>query len=157
VAGLVAGGCGKKKEGDDGTKAAAGGAPAAGAGQAAPPDTRTASGGEVGSLPVVADCPKSPSGTEKVNRTIPKGCGPIMTSAGDAAAGVWRGIGIYDHASRSRIDNLVLEHSGDDQGVIRVRADDIVVKGLVIRDAKLIGLRVDDGFKLDELSSTSIS
>src|SRR5262249_9636705 len=145
---------------------------------------------DVGNLPAVNDCPKSLAGTEKVARTIPKGCGPIvvtgnwyfdgsltveagvtfkfqegveaifgrndttkviikgtpdapvvMTSAGDAVAGFWGGIGIWEHAARSRIDNLVIEHGGDDNGIIRVRADDLTLKGLVVRDAKVIGLK----------------
>lgn len=209
VALVAAAACGKKGATEDASKTgtAPGGAGATGAkpaetGGAA--EAKTASGGAVGDLPVVNDCPQSLKGTEKVARTIPKGCGPIvvtgdwyldgsltieagvtfkfqeglqaifgrdgttkisikgtaeqpvvMTSAGDPAAGFWRGIGLYEGTSRSRVENLVLEHVGDDHGAIRVRADDIALKGLVVRNAKVIGLYIDDNVKLGELSGST--
>jgi len=79
----------------------------------------------------------------------------LMTSAGDAVAGYWRGIGLFEGTSRSRIENLVLEHVGDQYGAIRLKADDITVKGLVVRDAKAIGLYLDDNVKLTELSGST--
>ena len=208
VALVAAAACGKKGATEDTNKT--GTRPGAGATGSKPADTggqgepKTASGGAVGDLPTVNDCPKSLSGGEKVARTIPKGCGPIivtadwsldgsltieagvtfkfqegtqatfgrdattkvtikgtadqpvvMTSAGDSVAGYWRGINLWDGTSRSRVENLVLEHVGDDRGAIRLRGDDITLKGLVVRDAKEIGLYIDDNLKLAELSGST--
>src|SRR5215468_10046888 len=156
VALVAAAACGKKGATDDASRT--GTAAGAGATGSKPADTgeqgepKTASGGAVADLPTVNDCPKSLSGGEKVARTIPKGCGPIvvtaewnldgsltveagvtfkfqegtqaifgrngttkvtiqgtadqpvvMTSAGDAVAGFWRGIGLFEGTSRSRV------------------------------------------------------
>ena len=203
---LAVAACGKKNPADDPAKSAptAGGTPTAPTPAPTPSDVKTASGGDVGDLKQVNDCPKALAGSEKVARTIPKGCGPIlvtsgwqlegaltveagvtfkfqegvdaqfgraettkvvikgtpqepvtMTSAGDAVAGFWSGVWFGDHTGRSRIENLVIEHGGDEKGILRLSSNDIVVKGLTVRDAKVVGLYIDDNVRLGELSGAT--
>ncbi len=205
----VAAGCGKKNEtvkstaGDAATAATAPSAPATPAAAAAD-KPKTAEGGEVSGLQLVADCPKSLSGSEEVARVIKKECGPvsvtanytvegtltleagavlkvfenatimvgyakpakiivkgtaadpvIMTAAGDQVAGFWTGLHLMSNASRSQIEGLVIEHAGNERGALFIDAKDVVVKGVTIRNAKEIGLRLDGDATVAELSGST--
>jgi hypothetical protein len=75
-------GCSKKeskKEPSKGATTTTGGG-AAGAGAAGTSATGTAAGGAIPDVPLVADCPKSLSGSESVNRVIKKECGPVAVA-----------------------------------------------------------------------------
>jgi hypothetical protein len=78
-----------------------------------------------------------------------------FTSAGDAAPGTWRGVRLYPHANRSVLDHLVIENAGDDKGALYVNAQDIVVKGSTIRNAKEVGINVDHDGRFAELSGNT--
>lgn len=78
-----------------------------------------------------------------------------FTSAGDAAPGAWRGVRLYAHANRSQIDHLVIENAGDDKGALFLDAQDLVVKGSTIRNAKEVGIVVGDNGRLAELSGNT--
>jgi hypothetical protein len=80
----------------------------------------------------------------------------VMTSGGDAVAGFWRGVRLYSHAARSQIANLVIEHAGDDRGMLKIDAEDVSLKGLTLRDGKDVGLYVDDNVTLAELSGSKL-
>ena len=85
VAGLgLAAGCKAKNKtgptegsGSGAVTTGTGGAPTGSAGSAV---VETAGSSAVGDLPVVNDCPKSLSGSEKVARTIKKECGPVAVT-----------------------------------------------------------------------------
>jgi hypothetical protein len=78
-----------------------------------------------------------------------------LTSAGDAAPGAWRGVRLYRHANRSQLDHLVIENAGDDKGALYVDAQDVVVKGSTIRNAKEIGIVVDHNGQFAELAGNT--
>jgi hypothetical protein len=68
-----------------------------------------------------------------------------FTSAGDAAAGEWSGVRLYEGAKRSSLEGLVLEWAGDaDKGALYVDAEDVTLTGSTIRGAKEIGVRGGD-------------
>lgn len=75
----------------------------------------------------------------------------VLESAGDKAPGVWKGLRLYGKANRSKISHLTVRHAGsDDDGAVRIDGEDVEVSGLVIEDARKLGLRVEStvGFKL---------
>lgn len=52
-----------------------------------------------------------------------------MTSKGDKAAGVWKGVRLYSKSARSSISGLVLEYAGEDKdGGLKVDAPDVRVE-----------------------------
>jgi hypothetical protein len=181
---------GSAANGGNGGNAAGVGSP--GSAGAAP--VTTAAGGAVTDLPVVADCPKSLGGSEKVARTIKKACGPIVvtsnyviagtltleagvvlkfqpgtdlevgygapgaklviqggdapdqrvvfTTAGDQAAGVWKGVWLYDGAARSSITGLDVAYAGEDGNAAFTIKDapDVTFTKSTIKHAKDVGL-----------------
>lgn len=64
----------------------------------------------------------------------------VLTSAGDKAPGVWKGVRLYPKASRSSIEGLVIEYAGDGKGALLVEGQDVVVKGSTIRHVKDVAL-----------------
>jgi hypothetical protein len=69
----------------------------------------------------------------------------VFTAKGDKAAGVWGGIRLSDKAARSKIEHLVVEFAGaSETPAVTIDAPDVTVDGLVVRDAKHIGLHVTD-------------
>lgn len=67
-----------------------------------------------------------------------------FTSAGDAAPGAWPGVQLYEHAARSQIAGLVIENAGGDKGALYIDAPDVSLTNSTIRNAKDIGIRVDN-------------
>ncbi|HET9626047.1 MAG TPA: hypothetical protein VFP84_32020 [Kofleriaceae bacterium] len=97
-------------------------------------------------------------GYNKAAKLIVKGTAQdpvVMTSAGDAAPGAWHGVRLYNHADRSSIDGLVIEHAGDDKGALYVDGQDIAIKSSIIRDAKDVGLHLDRNARLAELTGNT--
>jgi hypothetical protein len=78
-----------------------------------------------------------------------------LTSAGDAVPGFWKGLHLYRQANRSSLEGLVIEHAGDDRGALHIDARDVVVKGVTVRNAKEIGLRVGDEGTVTGLAGNS--
>lgn len=61
----------------------------------------------------------------------------ILTSAGDRAAGVWKGVALHPGAARSSVQGLVIEFAGaDEEAALRVDAADVTVTGSAIRTSK---------------------
>jgi len=75
----------------------------------------------------------------------------VFESKGDKVAGVWKGLRLYQKANRSKIEHLVIRHAGsDDDGALRVDAEDVSISGLRVEEAKNLGIRVmtETGFAL---------
>jgi hypothetical protein len=81
----------------------------------------------------------------------------LMTSAGDPVPGAWKMLALYKGAARSRIEGLVLENAGTDDGALRVDAEDIVLKGSTLRNLKGVGLFGDDGARFAEMGGNTFS
>ncbi len=66
----------------------------------------------------------------------------VFTSAGDQAAGVWRGVTLRDGAARSRITGLDIEYAGPPDGAAISLHDavDITFTSSTIKHAKQVGL-----------------
>jgi hypothetical protein len=64
-----------------------------------------------------------------------------FTSGGDAAAGVWKGVHLYSHAARSEITGLVIEYAAN---ALWSEADDLTVKDSSFKNAKEIGVKIDE-------------
>lgn len=79
----------------------------------------------------------------------------VFTSAGDPVAGFWKGLHIYNHGNRSRLDGLVIENAGNENGALLVAATDVGVKGTTIRNAKEVGLKVANEGTLAELAGNT--
>jgi hypothetical protein len=79
----------------------------------------------------------------------------ILTAAGDAVPGSWKGVRLYAKADRSQLVGLVIEHAGDDRGALFIGAEDVVVKGGAVRSAKEIGLFIDNQGSVSELSGVT--
>jgi hypothetical protein len=61
----------------------------------------------------------------------------VLTSAGDKAAGVWKGVVLHPGAARSSVQGLVIEFAGaDEEAALRVDAADVTVTGTAIRSSK---------------------
>jgi hypothetical protein len=60
----------------------------------------------------------------------------VMTSAGDKAPGVWKGVRLEGKSDRSSIDGLVIEYAGDKNGALSVKAADVTVKNSTIKNVK---------------------
>lgn len=64
-----------------------------------------------------------------------------MTSKGDKAAGVWKGVRLYSKASRSSVTGLVLEYAGEDKhGGLKVEAVDVRVEQSKFQHLKGAGI-----------------
>ena len=68
----------------------------------------------------------------------------VLTAAGDKVAGVWRGVSLNDKADRSSLEGLVIEYAGTDESALFVDAEDVILKGVKIRDAKGTALLIGD-------------
>lgn len=64
-----------------------------------------------------------------------------FTSGGDAAAGVWKGVHIYPRAPRSELTGVVIEHANI---ALWSEAPDLTVKDSTIRNAKELGVKIDE-------------
>jgi hypothetical protein len=96
-------------------------------------------------------------GYNKASKIIVKGTPEdpvILTAAGDAVPGSWRGLRLYDKADRSQLVGLVVEHAGDERGAIFVAAQDVVVKNVTVRSSKEAGLYLDNQGAVSELSGS---
>ena len=94
-------------------------------------------------------------GYNKAAKLIVKGTAEepvLMTAAGDAVPGSWKGLRLYRNADRSQLVGLVVEHAGDDRGALYIAANDVVVKGGAVRSTKEIGLFIDGEGSVSELS-----
>jgi len=109
---------------------------------------------EAGAHLVVADGAKINVGYYKPSKLIVKGTAedPVIIEAkGDDVAGVWKGLRLYKKANRSALTHLTIRHAGSDEdGALRVDAEDVKVTALTIEKAKKLGLRVvaNGGFSL---------
>ncbi len=64
-----------------------------------------------------------------------------MTSKGDKAAGVWKGVRLYSKAARSSVTGLVLEYAGEDKhGGLKVEALDVRVEKSTFQHLKGAGI-----------------
>lgn len=64
-----------------------------------------------------------------------------MTSKGDKAAGVWKGVRLYSKAARSSITGLVLEYAGEDKdGGLKVEAPDVRIEQSTFQHLKGAGI-----------------
>jgi len=64
-----------------------------------------------------------------------------MTSKGDKAAGVWKGVRLYSKAARSSISGLVLEYAGEDKhGALKVDALDVRIEKSTFQHLKGAGI-----------------
>jgi hypothetical protein len=81
----------------------------------------------------------------------------LMTSAGDAVPGAWKTLGLYAGAARSRLEGLILENAGTDDGALRVEAEDVVLKGSTLRNLKGVGLFGNDGARFAEMSGNTFT
>ncbi len=64
-----------------------------------------------------------------------------MTSKGDKAAGVWKGVRLYSKAARSSITGLVLEYAGEDNdGGLNIDAADVRVEQSTFQHLKGAGI-----------------
>ena len=78
-----------------------------------------------------------------------------FTSAGDKAAGVWKGVRLYPKAARSSIEGLVVEYAGDRDGTVQIQASDVTFKDSTIRHANAPALHVSkDGRLVDFTGNT---
>lgn len=109
---------------------------------------------EAGAHLVVEDGAKITVGYYEPSKLIVKGTAeaPVIIEAkGDQVAGVWKGLRLYNKANRSELAHLTLRHAGgDDDGALRVDAEDVKITGLTVEAAKQLGLRVETetGFSL---------
>ncbi|MGH1342375.1 MAG: hypothetical protein ACRBN8_12525 [Nannocystales bacterium] len=68
----------------------------------------------------------------------------MMTSKGDKAAGVWKGVRLYSKAARSSVTGLVLEYAGEDKhGALKVDAPDVRVEKSKFQHLKGAGIVTD--------------
>src|SRR5262249_30035531 len=113
---------------------------------------------EAGAVLKVADSAEIDIGYNKPAKLIVKGTDKepaLITSAGDAVPGSWKGLFLYRNAARSRIEGLVVENAGtttDSGGALYIDAQDVTLKGSTIRNAKAIGLYVDGDGRFAEMS-----
>ncbi len=64
-----------------------------------------------------------------------------MTSKGDKAAGVWKGVRLYSKAARSSVTGLVLEYAGEDKdGALKVDAPDVRIEKSKFQHLKGAGI-----------------
>ncbi len=63
-----------------------------------------------------------------------------LTSAGDKAPGVWKGLRLHGKAARSSIAGLVVEYAGDNRGGVLVEAADVSIERSTIQHMKEAGL-----------------
>lgn len=64
-----------------------------------------------------------------------------MTSKGDKAAGVWKGVRLYSKAARSNVSGLVLEYAGEDKhGGLKIEAVDVRVEHSKFQHLKGAGI-----------------
>lgn len=81
-----------------------------------------------------------------------------FTASGDKVPGSWGGVFIGSSGDRSTLDGLVIEHAGsNDDGALTVSgAEEVAVRGSIIRSAKSVGVVVTgDGVQLGTLSGTT--
>lgn len=109
---------------------------------------------EAGAHLVVEEGAKITVGYYEPSKLIVKGTAEepvVIESKGDAVAGVWKGVRLYQKANRSELTHLTLRHAGnDDDGALRVDAEDVKITGLTVESAKQLGLRIEteSGFAL---------
>jgi hypothetical protein len=97
-------------------------------------------------------------GYAKPSKIITKGTAAdpvILTASGDKVPGFWKGVWIFAKGNRSRLEGVVVEYAGSDRGAILVEATDVAVKGVTVREAKEIGLKLDDRGALTELDGST--
>ncbi|MBV1860795.1 MAG: hypothetical protein KUG77_20440, partial [Nannocystaceae bacterium] len=64
-----------------------------------------------------------------------------MTSKGDKAAGVWKGVRLYEKAARSSISGLVIEYAGEEkEGALKVDAPDVHIEQSTFQHLKGAGI-----------------
>jgi hypothetical protein len=78
-----------------------------------------------------------------------------FTSSGDDVAGVWKGVRLHAKANRSVIEGLVIEYAGDKDGALKIDANDVEMKGSVIRHARNVGVLIDRRGTLAEFSGNT--
>lgn len=66
-----------------------------------------------------------------------------LTTAGDKAAGVWRGVELHEKAARSSVVGAVIEYAGDDDRALLLAAPDVTLTGTTIRETKGTALKID--------------
>jgi hypothetical protein len=65
----------------------------------------------------------------------------VFTAAGERVPGAWPGLRLHEHADRSAIDHLVVEYAGaGGSEAVSVDAQDVVLIGTTVRDAKGVGV-----------------
>jgi hypothetical protein len=113
---------------------------------------------EAGVVLRVADNAAIEIGYNKAAKLIVQGTDQepvLLTSAGDAVPGAWKGLTLYRNATRSRIEGLVVENAGtggDATGAIHIEAADVTLKGSTVRNVNGIGLWVDGAGRFAEMS-----
>ncbi len=65
-----------------------------------------------------------------------------LTTSADKVAGVWEGVALYAKADRSSLQGLVIEYAGKKNAALTIEAEDVVVKGCTVRDAKAHAVEV---------------
>ena len=80
----------------------------------------------------------------------------VLTSAGDKAAGAWRGVTLYGNADGSQLEGLVIEYAGNEDGALVIDAEDVTVKGVKIRETPATAVRIGDGGGLKEFTGNEI-
>lgn len=79
-----------------------------------------------------------------------------LTSAGDKAAGVWRGVELWK-AARSSLAGAVIEYAGDDDRAVFVAATDVSITNTTIRETKGTALKLDAQGSLAAFTGNSLS
>ncbi|HEY0135197.1 MAG TPA: hypothetical protein VGB85_14010, partial [Nannocystis sp.] len=80
----------------------------------------------------------------------------VLTSAGDKSPGAWRGVVLHGNADRSQLEGLVIEYVGDDEGALVIDAEDVIIKGVKLRETKATALRIGDVGSLKEFTGNEI-
>lgn len=66
-----------------------------------------------------------------------------LTSAGDKAAGAWRGVELHEKAARSSIAGAVIEFAGDDDRAVYVGAPDTSITDTTVRSTRGTAIKID--------------
>ena len=72
-----------------------------------------------------------------------------FTTSGDKAAGVWKGITLYNKAARSSIEGAVIEWAGKGGPALLVDAEDVKVQGTTFRGTKKHAVEIGKKATLD--------